>query len=1097
MNVVPDPATLGLFAPTLGPWFGADITLPAPPAGVLSVPFTVPAQTAFFPPAPAIMSVYINTAARPPALARLRDPTEADPFQTGNAVILLELLPETWLRMEQLLVNLPSFAAAPTNNTPTRTTVRTLALELPAVSDANLVAHLPTAPFQTAGTTDADLLQLFGLTSFTANAPDPMSRLVRPGVDGPLRDRIATLQPGTNYVLHAFDDAGRAMDPGAVAAWWNALATLPAGTPQNLWAAGITGGERRTCTVAPSRICHLVNPHEGPVSAVARGRLTLTGNMTVNGANNAILTAPQTTATSVTAPGDPATAEPNPAPVMRVGVLPEGPYAVTVNLWQGRTPAVHPLRDYVRVGMVSIENFLVGRARNLDRWQREPSSRTTVGTTAPGVLHRGADVTAGAIVGLPQPALVAAEALDRRWGPFVPATALPQAPTPARPDITVEALVGGGDVVSGVATDQDVLVRFSLPAAYVGAWVRLWAQGLDLRTGDHVRLPGGAAQLVANNGVAEAYVVVRLEDGDPAPPSKMGLDLQILNLNAQNQVVESLFRDLRFERPAPLGGVPVVIAGNVASDTILCETGQRVPAGSPLPPASVPSGAHGVSLATPPALVDTTQLPAGVSGPVMAGRVGDTIVITPPPFRAQPTGDIALAAGPASVTVRGRGFDPLTAGQPLPSMARRELLAVDPAATTAVIGTGPARAAIHETPTHRLGHPQVPAAAEHHASGATLTSQAAWDALEYALDFTNPSWLDLWNARMAMAARPAALASPTPWASVLRTTAAYTEAGMALSGLTTMVQNDLPIGDDTQSIIDFLVAQGIAVPPVLTAAQNAVRGVERRLVRGALGANEVADVLTAAVSRAEDLVWIETPAFDALQLPGRSDWFAALVARMTANPNVGVVFCVPRSLDEGAPPALQRVRNTLVWTAWQQIANNAALSGRAALVSPATGPGRSLRLGGAAVVVDEAWALVGSTALWRRGLTFDSSLAVAVFDENLTNGRPTEIVNVARTWIADRLGLALVDVPRSGRELAALCRQLEGSGGQGRLAVPSLGPPDPNDSVQIDTTLNWTPADFWNPDGGPQTTPQPLLEALKLALPTAYDDLEDELTPQT
>ena len=43
------------------------------------------------------------------------------------------------------------------------------------------------------------------------------------------------------------------------------------------------------------------------------------------------------------------------------------------------------------------------------------------------------------------------------------------------------------------------------------------------------------------------------------------------------------------------------------------------------------------------------------------------------------------------------------------------------------------------------------------------------------------------------------------------------------------------------------------------------------------------------------------------------------------------------------------------------------------------------------MIVDDAYTLTGTTHLWRLGPSFDSSLAVVVFDERLTGGRPQEI----------------------------------------------------------------------------------------------------------
>ncbi|MBL8973166.1 MAG: hypothetical protein JNK56_21450, partial [Myxococcales bacterium] len=55
-------------------------------------------------------------------------------------------------------------------------------------------------------------------------------------------------------------------------------------------------------------------------------------------------------------------------------------------------------------------------------------------------------------------------------------------------------------------------------------------------------------------------------------------------------------------------------------------------------------------------------------------------------------------------------------------------------------------------------------------------------------------------------------------------------------------------------------------------------------------------------------------------------------------------------------------------------------------------------------IVDDAYALTGTTHLWRRGLSFDSPFAATIFDEALTPGRPADLVGFRRRLLAGRLG---------------------------------------------------------------------------------------------
>lgn len=90
---------------------------------------------------------------------------------------------------------------------------------------------------------------------------------------------------------------------------------------------------------------------------------------------------------------------------------------------------------------------------------------------------------------------------------------------------------------------------------------------------------------------------------------------------------------------------------------------------------------------------------------------------------------------------------------------------------------------------------------------------------------------------------------------------------------------------------------------------------------------------------------------------------------------------------------------------------------------------------------------------------FDSSLAVAAFDERLENGRPADVVASRRALIAGRLGLAPERLPEDPDELVMAERQLSARGGGLRLSPETIDVPDP-----VPTDLD---VDVWNPDGSP------------------------------
>jgi len=67
-------------------------------------------------------------------------------------------------------------------------------------------------------------------------------------------------------------------------------------------------------------------------------------------------------------------------------------------------------------------------------------------------------------------------------------------------------------------------------------------------------------------------------------------------------------------------------------------------------------------------------------------------------------------------------------------------------------------------------------------------------------------------------------------------------------------------------------------------------------------------------------------------------------------------------------------------------------------------PGRAFRLLTSLVVVDDVWALIGSSTIRRRGLTFDGGADLVLFDTQLREGRGLQISELRRKSMAEYLG---------------------------------------------------------------------------------------------
>jgi hypothetical protein len=195
-----------------------------------------------------------------------------------------------------------------------------------------------------------------------------------------------------------------------------------------------------------------------------------------------------------------------------------------------------------------------------------------------------------------------------------------------------------------------------------------------------------------------------------------------------------------------------------------------------------------------------------------------------------------------------------------------------------------------------------------------------------------------------------------------------------------------------------------------------------------------------------------------------------------------VLVCLPVFFEASVPKALQRIRDGEARRALDRLML-AGRERRVAVFSPSAGPGRSLKLATTAVIVDDAWAMVGTTHLWRRGLSYDSSYAVSVCDDRLESGRPQEVLRFRRQLCADRLGIAVTEVPDDPAALVAAVRALVARGGFGRLAADRIRPPQ-EEPTTLAAGATLTEVDVWNPDGSPPATLDALTALLQLT-PTA------------
>jgi hypothetical protein len=1078
-TLAPAPSSLGLWSPQLAPWFSTDVSLPAAD-DTLSVALTG-LSSDWLPPTRGLLSLLIATSPRPALLAPLRRPDGSVAFTDGAVVALFRVLSEVEERLQALSFVIPSASGATstTGTTPaaTRPRVRYLALELAADTT---VASLGAMVAPAATGSEAEIAATLGLKlsgTTIENGDQPMRDMKAPRLSsGTAQEKLLAGTLG-EVRLWAFDASGHAIDPGAVASWWSYLATTAFG---NLWADDI-GPSPRTASSAAALTAELVNAHGGPLADPVLSRLTL-GN--AEGTGTIRTRASGTGALTVAFGAAPSGGDPDDAPVPLVALLPDGRYDAQASAWPNGAVHATLARDQVRIAALDVEAQLVGQPRvgpsasTADSVaarragdQARASTRVHVSRTVlPTLLARTDDVAGAASAALPGGGTVGVVAgvLDRDWGPISLADhPLPNVSPPARlleagASLMAAALTGGGPVPGGggVVTGQSILLDIQVGAAQAGAWVRVWALGFDSTKGIHYKLDGGSGRVRADG---HALLVSVLPDGTVDAEAQLGFD--VIVVTAQGS---ALFADERCARPTPIGGTPVAI-GAAGAEVVVCETGvgfSAIPAAG-----SVPPGSTLVARSTPPALVDRTSLAASAFSATSLLEVlpaGAKVQLTAPAFRSEPDGDTAALSNLAGATITRQTRNGLarlgTAGAPLPTMERLELALsrVGSGVAQAAVGSTPALSRYHELLPHQLGHPGAPAAVEIHGAGAALNGPAAVQVAEYVRGRTAGDTAALARATFsAPFTDPPAAAKPTAWAAVLATVAAEVEAEDGVAEL--IAASGYTLGGTLDQIRSALSGI-VTIPSGLDAqASSVMRALDRRMLAAARGLREGATSMCAAIARAEDFVYLETPAFDDLIVGAIDDElsvYETLRERMDQRPGLQVVLCLPVHLLPGMPNGYIAVRNKFLTRAVADLRTSGKHAPRIAVFSPSAGPGRTLRLASTSLIVDDAYALTGTTHGSRRGLSFDSSLAVAVFDETLENGRPAEIRRFRRALLCGRLGLTPNALPEDPADLVAAIQTLATRGGGTRLATDHIVAPIPPPTE--------TDAEIWDRDGSLQ-----------------------------
>jgi hypothetical protein len=340
----------------------------------------------------------------------------------------------------------------------------------------------------------------------------------------------------------------------------------------------------------------------------------------------------------------------------------------------------------------------------------------------------------------------------------------------------------------------------------------------------------------------------------------------------------------------------------------------------------------------------------------------------------------------------------------LPTMSRRETIVASRSGGTTqtwhALLTGGWLTSRSRTAAPRSGNPGWPAGGEFDTTAVTVDGQLGYDLARAAL-----------RRARDLEGRMAALNDDTNWPEPSAGTGRW--AGTALQSVAAYCEtpdlalvpdpSDLPDGSDTSTWSSILSSLPSSVQTALTGVvptkARAFAEIRREAFAAKFGRRDAQTALRRAIGEARELVYIEAPRFgasshsagvpqnDSGSEDSAAEWdvVQSLVTRLGASPALRVVVAVPKLPDY--PPQYETFA-LFEYQARQAAltALNTAAPGRVTLMHPMGFPGRPLRTSTTVVIVDDVWLLAGTSAPTRRGLTFDGSVDVALFDRQLDEG---------------------------------------------------------------------------------------------------------------
>lgn len=189
--------------------------------------------------------------------------------------------------------------------------------------------------------------------------------------------------------------------------------------------------------------------------------------------------------------------------------------------------------------------------------------------------------------------------------------------------------------------------------------------------------------------------------------------------------------------------------------------------------------------------------------------------------------------------------------------------------------------------------------------------------------------------------------------------------------------------------------------------------IKRELSSAFYGRRDSQWAIERGIKDAREYIYLETPGFNATQGNTAQSYSLDLVdqlkTKLQDNPGLKLILCIPKEPDY-ASSYDQWIKSEVKkrYELLQQFPAKQTI-----VFHPIGFPGRPSGISTTTMIVDDCWALVGSSAFRRRGLTFDGSIDVALTGLDRVMGKNPEISHLRKSLLAQRLGINISDKTQS------------------------------------------------------------------------------------